>query len=132
MLKYFFGEIKQGRLQRLQYFYCYIMLLFFVLLATAVFTSLYPEEGKPDELQAAAMALTILLYLLVSMNITAKRFRDIGLPGWWTTLVLVVVGALLPLFVSGPLAHGFGLLTTLALFFTPSSYFNKKQGMESG
>lgn len=141
MFKDLWGEVKGGRLQRLPYFYYSLMLFFFLILTGAVFSSLEVEEGMLGDAQPAfsgnltmplILAGALVLYGITSMNIMAKRFRDTGLPGWWSTLGVAVIGPLLSQFVSAPVGIGFNLLAMLALFFMPSASFNKQQQMGSG
>lgn len=139
MFKDLWGEVKEGRLQRLPYFYYFLMLNFFNgILIFAVLRYVEVEEGMLDGGQSAfAGNLTIpllllgyvLLYFITAMNIMAKRFRDTGLPGWWSALGVVVIGVLLSQFVSAPVVSGFHLLAMLALFLVPSASFNKQQQM---
>ena len=143
MFKSLWGEVVKGRLQRLPYL-GYFVLLNVLLggLVFAVLMSLDVEEGMLngdlEQVQAGFAehlsmpvillgALVMLLVLFASLNIMAKRLRDIGLPGWWSTLGIVAIGALLSQIVSEPVGSGFHSLVMIALFLIPTSSFNKQQ-----
>ena len=51
----------------------------------------------------------------------AKRFRDIGLPGWWMVLVVFILSALVSYFVSENASSGFSLLVWIALLLIPGN-----------
>jgi uncharacterized membrane protein YhaH (DUF805 family) len=66
-----------------------------------------------------SMVLNILL-LFMSLNITAKRFRDAGESGWTLVLVWTFIVAILPENIGSVIA----LLIMLYLFIAPSSTDN--------
>jgi len=107
MLKVLFGDVKGGRLARLPYL-GYIVLL--VVISMAFVFGLIAIVGGIERMMGGdiqqtqamlmqkfgipGMILTMTVALLLgfaNLNIAAKRFRDMGLPGWWTILGLVVV-----------------------------------------
>jgi len=107
MLKTLFGEVKDGRLARHPYL-GYIVLLIAISMGI-VFGALVLAGGiermMSGEIQQTQEMLTqkfgipgLILVLVVTLmlgfanfNITAKRLRDMGLPGWWTMLGIAIV-----------------------------------------
>lgn len=143
MLQALWGEIKTGRLQRLPYLgYFALLNVSGVLLFAGLLMSIDAEQsmldGTMEQLQASAAeglsmpvallgAILMLLFLFASLNIMAKRLRDIGLPGWWSTLGVALVGALLAYLLSEPFGSAFQSLVMLALFLIPSGSLKKQQ-----
>ena len=148
MFKTLWGEVKNGRLQRLPYLGYFVLLN--VLLGVLVFgvlMSLDVEEGMLngdlEKVQAGFAehlsmpvvllgAVVLLLVLFASLNIMAKRLRDTGLPGWWSTLGVVAIGAMLSQIVSEQVGSGFHSLVMIALFLIPTASFNKQQNQLLG
>jgi uncharacterized membrane protein YhaH (DUF805 family) len=148
MFKTLWGEVKNGRLQRLPYLGYFVLLN--VLLGVLVFgvlMSLDVEEGMLngdlEQVQAGFAehlsmpvvllgAVVLLLVLFASLNIMAKRLRDTGLPGWWSTLGVVAIGAMLSQIVSEQVGSGFHSLVMLALILIPTASFNKQQNQLLG
>jgi uncharacterized membrane protein YhaH (DUF805 family) len=143
MFKALWGQVKEGRLQRLPYLGYFVLLnallgglVFAVLLSLDVDESTLTgdleqvQAGIAEHLSLPVMLLgagVILLVLFASLNIMAKRLRDTGLPGWWSTLGVVAIGAILSQIVSEPVGSGFHSLVMIALFLIPTSSFNKQQ-----
>ena len=61
-----------------------------------------------------------LLALAASINLAAKRFRDIGLPGWLSVLGLTALHAALLFTVPGLVYPWFGLAVLAVLVLTPT------------
>jgi uncharacterized membrane protein YhaH (DUF805 family) len=76
-----------GRIGRLTYFLCSLLLLVFVIAFAAVFFGTYGMDyGKtPEETRIWtfwSLALDLLL-LYPTLAITTKRLHDLNLSGWW-------------------------------------------------
>jgi uncharacterized membrane protein YhaH (DUF805 family) len=80
---------------------------------------------------ALAIFITVIFGIAVffaSINLMAKRIRDIGLPGWWSVLVIAVIQSVLSSAVSEEVAGGLHTLIWLALLFIPSNALSHSQG----
>ena len=107
MLKALFGDVHNGRLMRLQYVgYSLLLSLLMVGVGLAVVAAIgIGEDFIGGDLQQAkellrervtlpymiVFAAATLLFMFVGANIMAKRIRNIGLPGWWSVLGLLVL-----------------------------------------
>lgn len=143
MLKIFWGEVRTGRLKRLPYVACFVTLnvLLGLLLFAGVMLMGFDEtllEGGAEQIQKAFAdnlsmpvmligGLLVMFCTLASMNIMAKRLRDIGLPGWWSTLGIALLSLILSFQVAGSIGDGFQLLVLLALLLLPSGILSKQQ-----
>ncbi|MCG6898017.1 MAG: DUF805 domain-containing protein [Thiocapsa sp.] len=142
MIKTFFGDIADGRLARLPY------LGHWVLLSLAVLVLLFGigaaigvgEQLIGGDLQQAQAKLRewftlpffVLLGLVVAVvffagaNLTAKRIRDIGLPGWWSVLAIALLVGIVTGTVSEQVGSSVQLAIWLALVLVPSNVFAKR------
>ena len=141
MLTAFFGDITNGRLQRLPFlgYSLLVTLLFFGFMFAVVFAMGAGEKLIGGDLQQAQATLAqalgvpfIIIFavfmavvLFVQANLMAKRIRDMGLPGWWVVLALVIVSGLLGSMVSEEAGGGFHSLVFLILLLVPSNAFGK-------
>lgn len=66
------------------------------------------------------VGVIFLVLFLAHLNLMAKRVRDMGLPGWWTVLALIVVAALISGLVSQQASGAFNSLVWLALLLIPT------------
>jgi uncharacterized membrane protein YhaH (DUF805 family) len=143
MLRALFGSVTDGKLARLPF------LGYWVLLAAAVVVVLLgigaaigvAEQMVGGDLHSAQVKLGETLgipgLLLISVifavllfagaNLKAKRIRDIGLPGWWTLLAILVVDLCVSL-ISQQAAQAFSSLVILALLLIPGNAFSGKSG----
>ncbi len=143
MLGALLGNVTDGRLARLPF------LGYWVLLAVAVVLVLLgigaaigiSEQMVGGDLHSAQVKLAETLgipgLLLISVifavllfagaNLKAKRIRDIGLPGWWTLLGILVVDLCASL-ISQQAAQVFSSLVILALLLIPGNAFSGKSG----
>lgn len=136
MLKTLFGDITGGRVPRLP-FLGYWLLLVVVLLVViigigaAVGAAEHLVGGDLESAQAQlrsqfglpALAVGIVVvagFVFAGANLYAKRLRDIGLPGWWTVLGLIVAGLVISLAISDKAAGGFDFLVWVALLVVPT------------
>ena len=137
MVTVLFGDIATGRLTRLRYLGWSLLLgLIGVGLAVVVgFMIGITENMVGGELESAqaqiqehlgipaiiVMAVCGLVLLFCSLNLMAKRIRDMGLRGWWTVLSIMVLGAVLSTLLSEQLGSIFHLLVWLALLLVPTA-----------
>jgi len=136
MFKTLWGEVGRGRLRRLPFLGWYLLIVVIVLLGSfAVGASVgVAEQGAGGDMAAVqarvaeqfgVLGTVLILVLFVvllfaQLNITAKRFRDIGLPGWIVLLGVLIISGLLGAFVGQGISVGFNLLVLLALLLVPS------------
>ena len=80
--------------------------------------AMVPVDASP--LAPLAGAALGLLALAASTNLAAKRFRDIGLPGWLSVLGLTALHAVLLFTVPGLIYPWFGLAVLAVLVLTPT------------
>jgi len=111
MLKVYFGEWGNGRLQRLAYLGYYLLLMF--LFAAIIFGAI-AAVGSMENIMGGditatqfmltehfgiaaivGFALLIVAMMMAQVNILAKRIRDMGLPAVWTILCIVALSILL-------------------------------------
>ena len=65
--------------------------------------------------------LALILFLFGWINIMAKRIRDIGLPGWWTTLIIFLLGVGASFVFSGQHGGGSHSFIWIVLLFVPTN-----------
>lgn len=129
-----FLDVSNGRIGRLSFLghSLLLMLLFLIVgLAIAVAFGVTGHMLNADlhaastTVMAAAgvpfiilMVALIVAFLFASLNITAKRVRDIGLPGWTVTIGYVIVVGLIAQW-SQNVTHTLDTLSFLALLLVP-------------
>jgi uncharacterized membrane protein YhaH (DUF805 family) len=128
VLRQLFWDWRAGRLGRLA-FIAYSLTIWAILYGTHLLLP-SPLKGSGPPLGAnvsvAAPLLAAILgivALVVSLNLAAKRFRDIGLPGWITVLGLTVVNGTLIYFTPALAYPWFSLAVFAALAATPPGLF---------
>lgn len=131
-----FGHIANGRLGRGEFAVAYAvwcLILFAVLLGLSILVGV-AEPFIAGDLEAVwdtvgqSVALSLLVALAVmigtwgfgAMNLLAKRFRDIGLPGWLCALATMFFLAGAPTLVALHEAVGLMGLIVLALCVVPA------------
>lgn len=128
ILRQLFWDWRVGRLGRVA-FIAYSLAVWAILYGTHLLVpSPLEENGAPlganvsvaGPLLAAILGMVVLV---VSLNLAAKRFRDIGVPGWITVLGLTVVNGTLIYFVPGLAYPWFSLAVFAALAITPPGLF---------
>ncbi len=111
MLKVYFGEWGNGRLQRLAYlgYYFLLMFLMFAIMFGAIMVVGATEKIMGGDIMAtqamfmdhfgiiAVIGIVVLMFaaMLAQINILAKRIRDMGLPAVWTILGIIVISMIL-------------------------------------
>jgi uncharacterized membrane protein YhaH (DUF805 family) len=148
MLNTYFGDVTSGRLQRLP-FIGYIVLLhvLFIVLVLAGAASLGIAENlvggdltQTQQMLAEKFGLPAMIIVgivvaavfFASLNLEAKRIRDMGLPGWWTLLAVWIFSVILIALLSGFLDPELGnrissiisAIAFLALVFIPGDTFD--------
>lgn len=142
MRQTYFGEIKNGRLVRLPFLGYSILLSVFLLLfgLAVVFAMGVGEHLIGGDLQQAqdllrqrfgALAVIVTVtfmafWIFASLNLTAKRIRDVGLPGWWTILALVILLGVVSVTISEEASSGLQTIFWLALLFIPGDLVQRQ------
>ena len=136
MLQTIFGDIRNGRVSRLRFLVALLVLTaagMAVMLALLWFSG---AAGAAASLDAGAeefetvleglgggwlfaLAAAGLVLFFGQINLWAKRFRDIGLPGWWMVLILIGLGSVVSGMVSDQVSSGLNLAVLLALLLVP-------------
>lgn len=147
VLNVLFRSIKDGHLKRLSYLgYC--LLLVFSLITFVFMVILMVGTGENiiggDLLQAqdklrewftipflVILGLFLMVLVYAGTNITAKRIRDIGLPGWWVVLIIVILGIIISFTVSNQVSSGLHYLIWILLLLLPTNFLNRKKQMLS-
>ena len=141
MMTVLFGDIKNGRLQRLQFLgYSLLVSVLTVVIMMGVVVAIAGAEkfagGDLQQAQAAIreslggpfmviFAIFMLVIFFIQANLMAKRIRDMGLPGWWVVLALVIIAGLVGGMMSEQAGGVFQGIVTLILLFVPSNSFAK-------
>ncbi|HET6566276.1 MAG TPA: DUF805 domain-containing protein [Xanthomonadales bacterium] len=136
MFRNYFGEVTTGRLARLQYLGHWLLLAVVGLAAfygAAQYLGITEQvlSGDPDSIEASlsasidtpALVLGCILgiaLIFASMNIMAKRFRDMGLPGWLLVLGVLILSGVLSVYASSTTAGMLGPVVWLLLVLVPS------------
>ena len=141
MIKALFGEVKTGRLMRLQYlgYSVLLSLLMFGFGLAVVMIIGVGEHIAGGDLQQVqdqireqltlpamlVMAVVMPLFLFIGLNIMAKRIRDIGLPGWWTVLAIFIVSGVVSYLVSDNAGSIVNTLAWVAVVLVPGNALAK-------
>ena len=142
MLNVLIGDIKNGRLLRLQYLgYSLLLILLLSLFVFGTILAIGAGEhilgGNLQQAQAQLLEWFSLPFLLIfivfmavlsfmSLNIMAKRIRDMGLPGWWIVLILLILEGVVSYFISQQASSGLHTLTWILLVLIPSDLFDNR------
>jgi len=137
MLTKLFGDITLGRLARLPFLgYSLLLNLIWVLTLLGIVLAIGAAESFiGGDLQQAQQMLTeqlslpffiifipfSLLLVFAGFNITAKRIRDIGLPGWKSLIIFIILAAIISFYVSPGIAKLFNSIFALLLLFVPGN-----------
>ncbi|MGI9227186.1 MAG: DUF805 domain-containing protein [Gammaproteobacteria bacterium] len=141
MLQILFGDIKKGRLTRLPYL-IYSLLFNLVVIGIGIGVVLSIGAGEQiinGEIQQAQQKILsmfsgplLLIFLVVTIllvfswyNLMAKRIRDIGIPGWWAVLAIVILESIISVNISGEASSGMHTLIWIVLLLIPSNTFEK-------
>lgn len=141
MIRAFFLDIRDGKLKRLPFLGYSILLqvlgMLFIFGIVAVIAGAETVMGGDlSEAQAvlrktfAGPAIVVMIgffaaTVFISLNLAAKRLRDIGLPGWLSVLAIAVITIAVSLLVSHESAQSLGYVTLIALVLPPSNMMSK-------
>jgi uncharacterized membrane protein YhaH (DUF805 family) len=142
MIKTFFGDIADGRLARLPYLGHWVLLslaVLILLLGIGAAIGIGEQLIGGDLQQAQAklrewltlpffvlFGLVVAVLFFAGANLTAKRIRDIGLPGWWSVLAIALLVGLVSGVVSKQAGSGVQLAIWLALVLVPTNVLAKR------
>ena len=145
MINALLKEIKTGRLLRLQYlgYSLFMGLLVVIFIAALVFAIGAGEHLLGGNLQDAqnqlrewftlpfmiVFGIFMASMLFIGFNLMAKRIRDIGLPGWWSILVIMIISGALSYAVSQQASSGFHTLIWILLVLVPTNTLEKSKGL---
>ena len=141
MIKALFGEVKIGRLRRLQYL-GYSLLLSLLMLGFVLAVVMAIGAGEriiggdleqaQDQLRGMftlpvmlVFAVVMPLFLFAGANTMAKRIRDIGLPGWWMVLAIMVITGVVSYMVSNEVSSALHTLIWVMLLLVPGNALTK-------
>ncbi|EON3356153.1 hypothetical protein AB9H26_14770 [Yersinia enterocolitica] len=132
-----FCDIRNGRLSRLRFLVCYVAtfvlpLLFFCFICIPLFLLFDPI--KSFNIVTTILAIPIIVFgvtlLFASANIEAKRFRDMGLPGWGMFIMHIFIVLIVNIIFNDDYLDIVELIINLpiflCLFFIPTNFFNSK------
>jgi len=142
MLNILVGDVKNGRLLRLQYLgylllVSFLVFAFMMLVVLAIGAGEHILGGNLQEAQDQLREWFTLPFILVfgvlmaavafvGFNLMAKRFRDMGLPGWWAVLAIAVLGMIVSAYVAEQAGGAFHAVIWLLLLFVPSNALKKE------
>jgi len=143
MITALMGDIQRGKLHRLAYL-GYTVLLTVLLIVFGMAAAFFIGVGEHllgGDLQQAletlrqwlsipfmlVFTIVMTLFIYAKLNITAKRIRDMGLPGWRMVLAILIVDLLLGVIVSREAASSFMFAILLLLLFVPTAMMAKKR-----
>ena len=111
MLKTYFGEWGEGKLQRLPYLGYHILLMFLIvaIILAGIFAVGAAEHLIGGDLATtqkilldkfgivAVIGISLLMFIAIlgQINILGKRIRDMGLPVLWTIFAIIVLSMVL-------------------------------------
>jgi len=141
VLTVLFGDIKNGRLQRLPYLgYSVLITVLVMAVMMGIVAAIVGAEklvgGDLQQAQAAIaqsmgipfiilFSLFMVVMVFIQLNLMAKRIRDMGLPGWWIALAVLIIAGLIGGATSEQAGGGFQMLVFLLLVLIPSNSFGK-------
>ncbi len=139
MMKTLFGEVLTGRLGRLPFLGGSVLLAVVTVaigvgigLAAGVAENMAGGDVGEAQAQIAerlglpSLVLSGIVFgavFLADLNLTAKRFRDIGLRGWWMVLAVVLLSMAISWALTPEAASGFHLVVFVALCLVPAGVF---------
>jgi uncharacterized membrane protein YhaH (DUF805 family) len=137
LVKDYWGSFSSGRLGRKRFIGLWVLLIVTViLLGLVVGVGIGIAEnlvgGNLTEAQdtlrqrfsvpaVIGIALAGLLFLVAKLNIIAKRARDIGLPGWITTIVIAGLVGVVSQGSEPTMGGGLGMLILIVLALIPTN-----------
>lgn len=141
MIKALVGDVKTGRLRRLQYLgYSLLLSLLMLGFGFAIVTAfgagehiiggdIQKAQDKLHEMFTLpfmiVFAVVSLFFLFAGANIMAKRIRDIGLPGWWLVLLIFSISVTVSYLISSEVSSGLNTLIWVLLLLVPGNVVGK-------
>jgi len=141
MIKALIGDVRAGRLKRLQYLGYSLLLSLLALgfglaIALAIGAGEHIIGGDLEQAQnklrgmftlplMIVFAVVVPLFMFIGSNIMAKRIRDIGLPGWWMVLAVFVASGIVSYLFSENAGSGLSTLVWVVLVLVPSGALAK-------
>lgn len=141
MFNDYFGGLSNGRLASIPFLLRWLILLalfigVFVGLGAAIGLTERIVGGDLAALQrdlaaslggplAIVLLVALLVFVFANLNITAKRARDIGLPGWLTAIVIAMLSGGISQATGQPETGGLGFLLLLILTFLPTDMMRR-------
>jgi len=137
----YFGEVSKGKVKRVAFLGYQMLLtisLFFFVLMSILSIGLGEHIIGGDLAQAQQvlrdwltlpyfilLAVFLAVFFFSSLNVAAKRIRDIGIAGWTTLVIFLMVEILVTVIINQQAASAVHTLIVIFLLFTPSGQFNK-------
>ncbi|MCF6320697.1 MAG: DUF805 domain-containing protein [Rhizobiaceae bacterium] len=142
MIRIYFSEFTTGKLRRLPYLgYALLLSVIFFAFGLATVAAIAGAEAiVGGDLMAAQdtirkslampyliiLAAFVLALFIAGMNIAAKRFSDMGLPGWVVVVGVIIVSFVISRYISQNVSGLFSTLVVAALLFIPSNALKGK------
>ena len=132
-----FGEVGNGRLNRVQFIgFTFLVTVLMMIVVFAVIAGVAGAERSADNIQefqqmmaekygmAFVVGLMILgsVFTFASLNIAAKRIRDMGLPAWPTVLAMVIIGVVIGILFPGEMVSVNGGPARMQPSFVSATY----------
>jgi len=139
MLQTYFGGFKAGRLQRLPFlgYSVFLGALFFAFTFATVAAIAGAEHAiggnlaeAQDQIRNALaipyiiiFAIVIIMLFIASINIIAKRARDMGLSGWFFVAGFATISLLISWLFSQNASQSISVIVCISLLFVPGNTF---------
>jgi uncharacterized membrane protein YhaH (DUF805 family) len=146
MLGALFGNVTDGKLARLPFLGYWVLLAAAVVLvmlgigaAIGVSEQMVGSDLHSTQIKLAEtlgipglllISVVFAVLLFAGANLKAKRIRDIGLPGWWTLLGILVLDVCVSL-ISQQAAQVLSSLVILALLLVPGNSLGSRTARAS-
>jgi uncharacterized membrane protein YhaH (DUF805 family) len=147
MFKTLFGDVQTGRLLRLPYLgYSLLLSVLMIVIGLGLaFAAGVGEHLIAGDLEAAQAHMSenfnltvVLLFIVVSVlflfagcNIMAKRLRDIGLPGWWMVLAIIILTGAVSVMVSDEASNILQTVIWIVLLLVPGNSLTNPTDMST-
>lgn len=142
MINAFFLDIRNGKLTRLPFFgYSVLLNVLGLVFIFGIIAAIAGTEtvmgGDLSEAQAVLrktftgpLIIVLIVFFVTAvfatLNMAAKRIRDIGLPGWLTVLALAAILIAFSLLAPGKASQSFGFISWIILLLIPSGMMKKE------
>ncbi len=142
MIQALFKQVNDGKLRRMEFFGYWMLLvvlmmgfIFAVVAAIGIGEQLLGGDlSQAQDVLRTRFGLPFMLIFAVfmgvicfgSLNIAAKRFRHIGLPGWGAVLVVLILNVVAGRLIDEQAASLVGTIAGLVLLFAPGGLVGQK------